>query len=568
MGITETTGDPNATGAWGGINGFTSAFTKLEESSDAVKSGSKGGSNGYAYIVPPQGGDIYRKQSSLQDTSDLAAPEVPYDGAVKTVNDGKATMIWYEPVDHGTTYRHKVEAISLDDGTNLGESNITTDVITSGTVGYFYYYDTKATGTAGKSHTYTEKPEATIPILPDAPKTYLHVAAVDRAGNVGPTAHISVDAYVSVTGSVTWVDKENYWNLRPSSDTITLYQDGKEYSKVTLKTTDSYMTYTFEKLPAGHTYTVTQQDVNPYDAAQNMYDFVNTIALETEKAVLDKDGNDIDGQQAVPGDVLTYRITVTNNSLQDRKVVVYDQLPWYLEYVSGDKGITLLKTDEDVTAYGKTAIAPVPGHTDRMTPVIAAAGTVSARKEFTVSFSVKVKYAAGGRTIRNMADVFYEHVFEKDGKTPLDVYTNEVSNPVKNLPKGTITIRKAVNEVYAPFGEQSFLFEIKGTDVAGDPHEYHAEVTLSGATGVTVVKDIPQGTYTVTEIPGIRYELKSIQPVKNVKVSGTVATATVTEVTGNAAEMEFRNTLTDYSDESHTAIVVNHLKAAKEELLK
>ena len=173
---------------------------------------------------------------------------------------------------------------------------------------------------------------------------------------------------------------------------------------------------------------------------------------------------------------------------------------------------------------------------DRMTPVIAASGSVSAKQEYTVSFKVKVKYAAGGRTIRNMADVYYEHVFEKDGKTPLDVYTNEVSNPVKVLPKGTITIRKAVNEVYAPFGQQSFLFEIRGTDVTGDPHTFHAQVTLNGTSGVAVVKDIPQGTYTVTEIPGIRYELRSIQPVKNVKVSGTAATATVTEVTGNAYE--------------------------------
>lgn len=477
-------------------------------------------------------------------------------------------MIWYEPVDHGTTYRHKVEAISLDDGTNLGESNVTTDVITSGTVGYFYYYDTNEAGTAGKSHTYTEKAEATIPILPNAPKTYLHVAAVDRAGNVGPTAHIAVDAYVSITGSVTWVDKDNHWNLRPSSDTITIYQDGKEYDKVTLKTTESYTTYTFEKLPAGHTYTVSQQDVTPYDAAQNMYDFVNTIALETEKAVLDKNGNDINGTQVVPGDILIYRITVTNNSLQDRKVVVYDQLPWYLDYVSGDKSITLLKTDADVAAYSKTAVAPVPDGMDRVTPVIAASGTVSAKQEFTVSFTVRVKYAAGGRTLRNMAHVFYEHVFEKDGKTPLDVPTNEVSNPVKNLPKGTITIRKAVNEAYAPFGRQSFLFEIKGTDVTGDPHTFHAQVTLNGTSGSTVVKDIPQGTYTVTEIPGIRYELRSIQPVKNVKVSGTTATATVTEATGNAAEMEFRNTLTDSGKESHMAVVVNQLKAAQEAKLK
>lgn len=567
MGVSEVTGESNPHGGYGGINGFTSAFTKLEESSDAVKSGSKGGNNGYAYIVPPQGGDIYRKQSSMQDTSDLAKPNVPYDLAVKSTDNGKATIIWYEPDDNGTKYQHKVTAYSLDDGTNLGTSNVTTDVITSGTVGYYYYYDTESTGTAGKSNTYTESRQAVIPILPDSPKTYLHVAAVDRAGNVGPTATIAVDAYTSVKGSVTWADKDNHWNLRPSSDVITLYQDGKEYSKATLKTTDSYTTYSFDKLPAGHTYTVSQQDVAPYDAEQNQYDFVNTLMLETEKAVFDQDGNDINGKVVSPGDILTYQITVTNNSLEDRKVVIYDQLPRYLAYVSGDKGITFLQTDEEAAAYGKSAIALVPSSMDLVTPVIAAQGTVSAKKEFTVSFKVRVKYAAGGRTIRNTGHVFYEKVFGKDGKTQLDVITNEVSNPVKNLPKGTITIRKAVNEVYAPFGQQSFLFEINGTDVAGDPHTYHTHVTLNGTSGVTVVKDIPQGTYAITEISGIRYALRAIQPVKNVKVSGSgaasKAVATVTSVTGNSAEMEFRNDLTDYGDESHTAIAVNEMKAAK-----
>ena len=561
MGVSEVTGESNPHGGYGGINGFTSAFTKLEESSDAVRSGSKGGNNGYAYIVPPQSGDIYRKQSSLQDTSDLAKPNVPYDLAVKSTDNGKATIIWYEPDDNGTKYQHKVEAYSLDDGTNLGTSNVTTDVITSGTVGYYYYFDTESSGAAGKSHTYTEKLEAVIDILPDAPKTYLHVAAVDRAGNVGPTATIAVDAYVSITGSVTWVDRDNHWNQRPSSDTITIYQDGKEYGKTTLETKDSYTTYTFEKLPAGHTYTVSQQDVAPYDAEQNQYDFVNTMMLETEKAVFDQNGNDINGKEVKPGDILTYQITVTNNSLEDRKVVIYDQLPRYLAYVSGDKGITLLQTDEEAVAYGKSAIAPVPSSMDKVTPVIAMQGTVSEKKEFTMSFKVRVKYAAGGRTIRNTGHVFFEGVFDKDGKTPLDNPTNEVANPVKDLPYGTITIRKKVDEVYAPFGTQSFIFTVTGTDVAGDSHTYHGEAALSGTEGSTVL-NVPQGTYSITEIRGIRYERKGILPVKNVRVSGTAASATVTEVTGNAVEVEFRNELKDYGKESHTSSVVNHLKAA------
>ena len=560
MGITETTGDPKATGGWGGINGFTDAFTMLEESSDALASGSKGGNNGYVLIVPPQAGDIYKKQTALVDTSDLAAPEIPYDGAVKAVNDGNASMIWYEPADHGTTYSHYVEAIALEDGTNLGKSNITTDSIVSGTAGYFYYYDKEPEGSAGASHSYTESTEVTIPILPDAPKTYLHVAAVDRAGNIGPTAHIPVDAYIRITGSVSWVDKDNKWNLRPESDTITIYQDGNEYGTVTLNTENSYAVYSFDNLPAGHMYTVSQQDVTPYDAEQSQYDFVNSIALDTEKAVLDRSGESIDGELLIPGDVITYRITVTNNTLQERRVEVYDQLPWYLDYVTGDDCITLLYTDEEAAAYGKTAPAPVPGILDRVTPVIAASGTIPAMQELSMTFTARVKYSANGKTIRNMAHVFYENVYEEDGKTPLDVATNEVANPVKEMPAGTITIRKSVDELYSPYGVQSFLFTIEGKDTAGDPHTYHAQITMDGTNGTAVLSGIPQGTYTVTEVSGIRYALKEILAVKNAVVSGSSATVTINQDTGNEAEMEFRNEIKDYSGLSHTAIIVNHFE--------
>ena len=155
-----------------------------------------------------------------------------------------------------------------------------------------------------------------------------------------------------------------------------------------------------------------------------------------------------------------------------------------------------------------------------------------------------------------------------DGSTPKDCPTNEVWNPVEELPTGTITIRKAVNDVYEPFGEQSFLFEITGTDVAGDTHTYHTQVILTGKNGETTVENIPQGTYTITEISGIRYELRSVQPIKNAKRSGKTAIVTLTSITGNNAEVEFRNTVTDYGNESHTAIVVNRMEAPEQETLR
>ena len=120
-----------------------------------------------------------------------------------------------------------------------------------------------------------------------------------------------------------------------------------------------------------------------------------------------------------------------------------------------------------------------------------------------------------------------------------------------------ITIKKNVNAQCEPFGNATFLFEVKGTDINGTSHTWQESVTLSdGAlTGETVLSGIPAGTYTITERGVERYKLESVTAGKNVTVAGTVATADLSSK--KEAEVTFTNAMTQYEKFSHAGAATN-----------
>ena len=125
-----------------------------------------------------------------------------------------------------------------------------------------------------------------------------------------------------------------------------------------------------------------------------------------------------------------------------------------------------------------------------------------------------------------------------------------------------ITIRKSVNELYEPFGNAAFLFEIQGTDVNGTSHTWQKSVTLSKdmLTGETVLSGIPAGTYTITEKNVERYQLESVTAGKNVTVAGNTATADLSSE--KEAEVTFTNTMTQYEKFSHAANATNMIDSS------
>lgn len=122
--------------------------------------------------------------------------------------------------------------------------------------------------------------------------------------------------------------------------------------------------------------------------------------------------------------------------------------------------------------------------------------------------------------------------------------------------KAVLTINKEINEVHAPFGNPTFIFE-----VSGGGRTYIKSITLSeGACSGHVSLVVEQGNvYTITEREVARYALKEIIPVKNAAADGASAKADLTVNTN--AEVTFVNQIEQYEKFSHTDCAVNIAKA-------
>lgn len=124
---------------------------------------------------------------------DLKAPFPIDEGSVRKSSAGEETIVisWAEPKDEGTAYYHKAEAFLDGEEQALCVSNITETPLCSGIAGYHVRVDTKEDTPVTRLDRFLEKAEVRV-ATEDVGK-YLHVAAVDRAGNLGETVHILID---------------------------------------------------------------------------------------------------------------------------------------------------------------------------------------------------------------------------------------------------------------------------------------------------------------------------------------------------------------------------------------
>ena len=496
-------------GGRGGYNGYDAAyFSLVEERGGSFENGKNnstysGGFHGYAVIRPEISYSVYQKKNHLSVTPDKAAPNKPYNGRVVYTDREKNTarITWSAPKDNGTVYRHKVTAYEITDsntvGNVLGDSDITTDYIVSDVAGYYYYADGNPTGKATKSHTYTVSPTAAD--IPMSDRTvYLHVAAVDRAGNLGATYDIPVNGFYSKTGSVIWVDNDDAYGLRPKTDTIELYKDGVLADSRTLTTEGERAVFSFDHLEYGHEYKVVQQGVSPYDTEQNDWDFVNTLLFHIHKDVFDDEGKDIDGGFVDTGDILEYVIRLGQQSDQDRRITVFDRIPLETEYISGDEGVTVISTEEQREAYNEKAeaegYARMPERFGLETPVVVYqyAGTLASSDAF--SFRVKVKDTAETKHIVNQAVEFVNAAEPGEPEKLLEIPSNEVENIVRFNPLKSVsdTEGKDINQTSVSLGE-IIIYTITFQN-AGDEDE-QAVITDVLPQGLAFVEADNGGTY-------------------------------------------------------------------------
>lgn len=185
------------TPSYGGSNYGNVSLLKNYSNAAGVQGG-----NGSVTITANSVG--YLEVQSLEGvkSTDLAAPDaIAMNQVYKDANpdnENQVIISWEKPVDHGTTYYHRAESYLSGQTTVLSNSNITINTLTSGISGYYYRVDTSSIGNVNASNgTFLKAPGAnqkaqvTVSITTDL--QYLHISAVDVAGNVSGTIVVAIN---------------------------------------------------------------------------------------------------------------------------------------------------------------------------------------------------------------------------------------------------------------------------------------------------------------------------------------------------------------------------------------
>ncbi len=173
--------------AYGGSNYVNTEYAKMYESRNGVRSGDG--------ILMLQAKNIGYQDSLELDgvtATDHAAPDkISEEVTREALDDMTVRITWTEPKDNGTTYYHRLESYLTGSTVVLCDSNITKNTLVSGVKGYYYLVDQEKATVVTDRANYIKAPSADIKTM--AAVQYLHIAAVDTAGNVGVTTHIPID---------------------------------------------------------------------------------------------------------------------------------------------------------------------------------------------------------------------------------------------------------------------------------------------------------------------------------------------------------------------------------------
>lgn len=172
--------------AEGGSSYINTAYGCRNQSSNA---GNNAG-EGFAQLSSRDIG--YHEETELKGVlaKDMAAPGLIMEYDTSISGEETYRVKFTDPVDYGTVYYHKAESFEEGSITHIATSNITENTLTSGIKGYRYYVDIDETGAVTENHAWTEVRTVNV-ILKDYVQ-YMHIAAVDVAGNIGPTLNIPV----------------------------------------------------------------------------------------------------------------------------------------------------------------------------------------------------------------------------------------------------------------------------------------------------------------------------------------------------------------------------------------
>ena len=134
--------------------------------------------------------ELDERETTDETANDHAAPGLP-DAIFSPIKEDKQKIrVTIQTDDYGTGYDHFVEAHDKNSGSVFYSNDVYTTV-TSGIQGYTWIIDNKK----------TTEPSKDLKDIQEVPATldrsyigkWLHIRAIDRAGNAGPILHIEID---------------------------------------------------------------------------------------------------------------------------------------------------------------------------------------------------------------------------------------------------------------------------------------------------------------------------------------------------------------------------------------
>jgi len=170
----------------GGSNYINTGYGCKNQSSSA---GSNNGNGSITLLSVDIG---YKEQNFLADVlaKDKMAPGAIPSYTEKLSGEDTCRIVVTAPDDYGTVYYHRAESYESGNIKKLVDSNITENTLISGVAGYRYYVDGSSSGTVTGSHEW--KSDNWVDVSMTTGIRYLHIAAVDVAGNIGATVHIPI----------------------------------------------------------------------------------------------------------------------------------------------------------------------------------------------------------------------------------------------------------------------------------------------------------------------------------------------------------------------------------------
>ncbi len=179
--------------SFGGTNYISDQYgCKNQNAQSGVQNG-----NGIITIKSEDVGYLEVTKLDNVPARDNAAPGKITGYQINSISGNVKKVSLTRPTDGGTLYYHQAKSYKLGTSSTeqLAESNITANTLTTGVKGYYYSLNTSSTGSVTSANTWlgVGANEDAVTITLTSSTMYLHIAAADGTGNIGPVAHIKLE---------------------------------------------------------------------------------------------------------------------------------------------------------------------------------------------------------------------------------------------------------------------------------------------------------------------------------------------------------------------------------------